>query len=163
MRWVLQPLLDLRRRDEQEATGALGRAVCRCQVAEAEAFALRRGASDVAAQALACGAGLHEARWGERLRLEAARLGGLAVEAEARARAEAVAVQSRSVTLLRAALRLELVERLEESWRRAEALKVARQAEAAIDDRPWRQRRGFSASGSETRPCSHWTVSFSGR
>lgn len=152
MRWVLQPLLDLRRRDEHEATGALGRALSRSQVAEAEAFALRRGAEEAAARALLAGVGVDVARWTARLRLDAERLHGLAVEAEVKAQVEAAAVQARRGALRQAALRREVVEQLEVAWRRAKAVARARQAEAALDDRPWRQRLGFSSSGSETRP-----------
>jgi flagellar biosynthesis chaperone FliJ len=152
MRWALQPLLDLRRWDEHEATGALGRSLTRCQAAEAEAFALRRAAEEEAARALLAGVGLAAGRWAARLRLDAERLHGLAVEAEAKARDEAAAVEARRGALRQAALRREVVEQLEAAWRRARAATRARQAEAALDDRPGRQRRSFSSSGSETRP-----------
>jgi hypothetical protein len=162
MRWVLRPLLDLRRRDEQEASGALGRAVSRSHAAAAAAFELRRGAAESAARALRTGEGADVARWTARLRLETERLHGLAVEAEARAQAETAVVETRRAVLRQAALRREVVEQLELAWRRARAVEVARRAEAALDDRPWRQRLCFSSSGIETRPCSHWMVSFSG-
>ncbi len=152
MRWALQPLLDLRRQEEHDATGALGRAAARSQAAGAEALAFRRGASSAASRALMSGAGVEEARWAARLRLEAERLHLLADEAEAKAQARAAAVETCRVALRQAALRRDVVERLEMAWRRARAVRVARRAEAALDDRPWPQRRCFSTSRNETRP-----------
>lgn len=157
MRWPLQPLLDLRRREEADATGALGRALVRRRVAEAEAVALRGAAADAAARALrrwepgprlgeaapADGAALAaaaacSARW----RLDAARAGERAGRAEARALDGAAEAETRRAGLREAALRRAVVERLEASWRRARAAEAARRAEAALDDRPWTRRAG---------------------
>jgi len=179
-RWRLRPLLELRRREADLATGALGRSLAGWRATEAEAAALRRLAAEVARQALAgsaaagpAPAGLagpgEAAAWppgdaaslavaaagAARLRLESARLHHLAAEAEARAGAEAEVVESCRAGWRGAALRREVVERLEAAWRRARAVEAARRADAALDERPW-SGGGVSASrpaGSRPAPA----------
>ena len=135
--WPLRPLLDLRRREEDAASVTLGRAVARWRLAEAEALALRARAAEAAERALHAGAGIEAARWAARLRLEAERHGRQALDAEARAQHEAAVVETRRDALRQAGRAREVVEQLEEVWRRARALELARKAEAALDDRPW--------------------------
>jgi hypothetical protein len=163
VRWPLQRLLDLRRWEEADAAGALGRALVRRRAAEAEARALRGAATEIAARALRCwgpgrrgdDAGLRRpggsapgdgavlaaaAACAARLRLDAARASDRADRAEARVLAEASEVEGRRAWLRGAALRRAVVERLEASWRRAREAEAARRAEAALDDRPWTER-----------------------
>jgi hypothetical protein len=178
VRWPLQGLLDLRRREEADATGTLGRALVRRRAVEAEALALRGAAVDAAARAQRWwgpgrqpdevgpgrpggpapgdGAALAAAAaCGARLRLDAARAGDRAERAEGRLRDEAAEVEAGRAGLRRAALQRAVVERLEASWRRAREAEAARRAEAALDDRPWTGRAERAAGAvSACRPAA---------
>jgi hypothetical protein len=145
MTWRLQPLLELRRRQEAAATTAFGRALASRLRAESEAQALRERAQQTAARSLFAGTGAEGARWRSRLRQESDRLRGQAVAAAARSQLEAEAAAARRDELRRAALGRELVEQLEAAWRRAKDLAAARRAEAALDDRPWRRDPGLAS------------------
>jgi hypothetical protein len=149
VRWPLQPLLALRRREESAANQAWVRALASRRGREAEALALRRLAAERLARAgrAGAGAGIEAARWGARLRLEAEGCRARAAGAEGRVRVEAPAEEARRAALLQAARARELVERLEAAWRRARALEAARRAEAALDDRPWPAPGGVARPG----------------
>jgi flagellar biosynthesis chaperone FliJ len=153
--WKLRPLLDLRRREEAEATQAMGGALAQWQASEAEAFVLRRRCADAAGLAERSGPGVEVARWAERLRQEAARLLGPLAEADARARAAATELELSRAALREAAVRRAVVERLETAWRRARTLEADRRAESALEDRPWRPGTGGAipaVSASASRP-----------
>jgi len=153
VRWALQPLLELRRRQERAATGALGQALARWREAEARALALRRQSAAVAARALRAGTGVVAARWAERLRQEAQRLEQRALDAEGLARQAAGAAAARRESLRQAARDREVVERLEAVWRQAQAREAARRSEAALDDRPWPAPSGWGGDPvSASRP-----------
>ncbi len=138
MRWPLQPLLDLRRRESTAAERALGRAMACCQAAEAEALALRGEAARGRAAASLPAA----AHWIARLGQDAGRLHARASEADERARVARSDLERRRADVQDASARREVVERLGATWRAARKLEAARRAEAALDDRPWPRRAG---------------------
>jgi hypothetical protein len=137
MTWRLGRLLDLRRRQRDEAVAALARAAIRQRAAAAEARALDEQAAGLSARAQRSGVGGEAARWAARLRGEAAALLLQAARAEARARVEAAGLVGPRHALRRASLDLGVLERLESGWLAARRQAAARRAEAALDDRPW--------------------------
>jgi flagellar biosynthesis chaperone FliJ len=145
MRWPLQVLLELRRRDAEAAERALGRALDRCRAAEAEALAAR-GAAACGWEAMRQPSPTHQAA---RLDREAGRLHVRAVEADQRCWAEAAAVE-RCLTAVRSAVaRREALRRLRAGWLEERAREAARRAEAALDDQPWPGRnRGSTTTSS---------------
>jgi flagellar biosynthesis chaperone FliJ len=153
--WKLRPLLDLRRRQEAEASQATDGALAHWQAAEAEALALRRRRADAAALAERAGPGVEVVHWAARMRLEAARLLGPSAGADARARDAAAELERCRAALREAEVRRTLVERLEAAWRRARTLEANRRAEVALDDRPWHPGTGGAipaVSASASRP-----------
>ncbi len=148
IRWPLQPLLELRRREEERATGRLAMAERAWRAAQAEAVTAREVALDTSERALRTGVTGREValtsavahgleRFRERLRLEAARLMLGAEEAAGRARCLGAEVDRRREALRVAAVKHEAMSVLGAAWRRHEAAVAARKEEAALDDRPW--------------------------
>jgi len=150
--WPLQPLLELRTREEETALGGLARAEGALRRVEAGVKAARWALAEAAeraarvewsvgpeamGQADLAGA----ARFREVLRRELARRRGLLDEVEGRARplqAEARRWRERAVV---AAVRRAAVAELGAAWRRERVAAQDRRAEAALDDRPWPARR----------------------
>ena len=141
MRWPLQPLLELRRREAEAAERALGEAVARLRATGDEALAAR-GAAASGREATRLTRPVH---WVARLGRDAARLQALAVEADQRCRVEAAAVERAQAKLREAAAGRDLLRRLRDTWREEQALVAARRAEAALDDRPWPGRASWPA------------------
>jgi hypothetical protein len=153
MRWPLQPLLELRTRQEETALAGLGRAEGALRLVVAEAVAARGALAEAAeravqvewpsgprvmAEAELAGGGRHR----EGLRRELARRQGQLEELERRIGAlEAEAGRWRD-GVKAAAVRRAAVAELGVAWRRARAAAAERQAEAALDDRPWAGGRG---------------------
>jgi hypothetical protein len=147
-RWPLQPLLELRSREEERATARLAMAERAWQAVLAESVAAREEALGTAERALRAGTTGREppltsavahglARFRERLRLEAARLLLASEEAAGRARCLGAEVDRRREALRVAAIRHEATALLGAAWRMEQATAAARKEEAALDDRPW--------------------------
>lgn len=146
--WPLQPLLDLRTREEEEAAGGLSNAERAWRLVEAEARAARAAAAELAGRVLQVQAPARleavipsrlagEERCRDRLRLELARRHRLLEELEGRVQSQAAEAARRRERWRVAAVRRAVVARLAEAWRRGRAAAAERRAEAALDDRPW--------------------------
>ena len=165
MRWPLQPLLDLRTREEEEATWRLVLAEKDRRIVEAEAAVARAEAAAAAERVLRVGpssrlAGMAstgvagEERFRGRLRLEAARRGRLAAEAELRLERVEAMVERQREALRVTAVRREVVAELGMAWRREKAETETRRAEADLDDRAWRPAGCQQARLSASRPAA---------
>ena len=149
IRWPLQPLLDLRTREEETALGGLGRAEADLCLIEAEAEAARRSLGEAAAGAARVdrSAGLEamtqaglagEERFQHGLRRELARRRASLEEVERSVRRLEAEARRWRKRVREAAVRREAVAGLAAAWQRERAAVAERQAEAALDDRPWR-------------------------
>jgi ElaB/YqjD/DUF883 family membrane-anchored ribosome-binding protein len=157
--WPLQPLLALREREALAAALALGAAEGRVRRLLGEADGARTMAQEAALRALqsipsgappgpAMALLAAGARAAERAMLEAAGHARRAEALSARALAAGTEVERLRLRLRRAAVQQEVVQQLEEAWRRERSEAAARRAEAALDDRPWQAGKAcrFSAS-----------------
>ena len=149
IRWPLQPLLDLRSREEETALGGLARAAAALRRIEGEAKAARWALAEAARQAVRIDwpPGLEtlaeadlagEERFREGLRRELARRRELLEELERRGRSLQAEAGRWRERVKAAAVRRAAVAELGAAWRRERVAAQDRRAEAALDDRPWR-------------------------